>query len=241
MTVAPAVAASILLSAAFVLSAEAGTAKISARLVAPLVFPVMLEPGERLPKFVVLVNNPTPVAREVLVEAFAVAEDKTLLKRYSLSANVGGKESALLKTTLEPCHAGFTEAACSIGAIQVRAYSGERVDQPRPLPKWLQLGDTNLASSLDSFGKGQAEASVVVTNSSSRDAHVYLRFRLYDRTGLQVVVCNNERSPIFSDSNLLVPAGLSVRLGCSASPFEDTADTPAKVRVELLGYEQRQE
>jgi hypothetical protein len=29
------------------------------------------------------VSNPTPVARQVLVEAFAVAEDKTLLKARS--------------------------------------------------------------------------------------------------------------------------------------------------------------
>jgi hypothetical protein len=146
-------------------------------------------------------------------------------------------DSALIKTTLEPCHAGFTETSCSIGAIQVRAHSGERVYQPRSLPSWVQLGSTNVASSFDSFGKQQAEASVVVTNSGSRDAHVYLRFRLYNRAGFQVAVCSNEPRPVYTDNNLRVPAGLSMRLGCSVSPFEDVADTPAKVRVELLGWE----
>ena len=230
----------VLFSAALVALADTSSVKIAVRLVEPATFPVVLELGAQLPKLVVLVTNPTPVARQLVVEAFAVAEDKTVLKQYSLSENVRAGDSALIKTTLQPCHAGFTEASCSIAAIQVRAHAGDRVYQPRSLPSWIQLGETNVGSSFDSFGKRQADASVVVTNRGSRDAHVYLRFRLYNAAGFQVAVCSNEPRPIFSDDNLLAPGGLSVRLGCSVSPFQDVADVPSRVRVELLGWEHRQ-
>jgi hypothetical protein len=119
------------------------------------------------------------------------------------------------------------------------AYSSEREPQPRSVPPWLQLSESHVATSIDSFGKREAEASVVVTNNAAQDAHVYLRFRLYNDDGFQVAVCSNGPRPIFSDNNLLVPARLAARLGCAASPFEGVAEVPSKVRVELLGWEQR--
>lgn len=230
----------VLFASAAAISAETARMKVPVRLVAPAVLPVVLEPGEELPRIVVRVSNPTPFARQVVVEAFAIGEDKTLLARYAMSEDMGAGDHALMTITMEPCHAGFTEAPCTIAEIQVRAYAGERQLQPQTLPSWLQLANTEVTSSLDSFDKRQAEASVVVTNTGIRDVHVYLRFRLYNRAGLQVAVCRNEPRPIFTDSNLLVPAGLSVRVRCGVSPFEDVPDAPSKIRVDLLGWEERQ-
>jgi hypothetical protein len=140
---------------------------------------------------------------------------------------------------MQPCHAGFTEQTCSVADIQVRAFSDQVLPQPRRIPPWLRLSSTNSASSRDAFGKLQAEASVVATNGGSTDAHVYLRFRLYNHDGLQVAVCTNEPRPIFSDNNILVPGGSSIRIGCTVNEFEDVADEPSTIRVELLGWELR--
>jgi hypothetical protein len=208
-------------------------------LVAPATVPILLAYGEDLPKLDILVTNPTPAARRVLVEAFAFDERQTLLNKYALSENVRAGDSALIGTTMQPCHAGFTEQTCSVAAVQARASSGEVVKQPIFLPAWLRASGTNVTSSIEAFGKREAVASVVVTNDNSRDAHIYLRFRLYNGKGFQVAVCNNEARPIFSDTNLLVPAGTSARLGCTSDAFRDVADVPTSVRVELLGWELR--
>src|SRR5207245_7320691 len=121
-----------------------------ARLVSPTA-PVRLAYGEDLPKLLVLVSNPTPVAREVHVEAFAFGEDKTLLSKYSLSENVRPGDSALIKEGMEPCHTGFTEISCSVGAIQVRALAGEPVSQSRSISSCLRLSDTEVASLIELF------------------------------------------------------------------------------------------
>lgn len=209
--------------------------KIPARLVAPAT-PIEIAYGEELPKLDILVTNPTPVARRVLVEAFAFDDDQVLLNKYSVWANVRAGDSALVRTVMEPCHVGFTERTCSIGTVHVRAVSEEILTTPKSVPAWLRIGRTNILSSIEEFGKRDAVASVV-TNQNRRDAHVYLRLRLYNLKGVQVAVCNNEARPVFSDTNLLVPAGTSTRLGCSTDPFSDVADVPTDVRVELLGWE----
>jgi hypothetical protein len=232
-------AVTLLLSSTLVVSGKTASVKVPVRLLIPASFPVALAYGKGFPKLVVLVSNPTSVARQVVVEAFEFGEDKTLLKQYFLSENIRAGDSALITDVMEPCHSGFTERSCSVGAIQVRASSEQVVNQPKPLPPWLQLGATDFDSSIDPFGKRQAEASVVVTNSGDRDAHVYLRLRLYNRSGFQVAVCTNEPRPFFSDNNLLVPAGASTRLGCAVSPFKDVADVPSNVRVELLDWQRR--
>lgn len=223
--------------ASLTLSAGAPSIRIPARLVAPATVPILLAYGEELPKLDILVTNPTPAARRVLVEAFTFDEHQTLLNKYALSENVRAGDSALIRTKMQSCHAGFTERTCSVATVQVRASSGEVVKQPISLPAWLRVSGTNFTSSIEAFGKREAVASVVVTNDNSRDAHIYLRFRLYNGKGFQVAVCNNEARPIYSDTNLLVPAGSSTRLGCSSDPFDDVADVPTNVRVELLGWE----
>jgi len=228
-----------LLLSGFVVSANGAAVKLPVRLVAPATFPVVLTPGDPLPKLVVLVRNTTPIARQVVVEAFAFGEDKTLLKQYSLAENVRAGDSALVLEVMEPCHAGFTETACSVGAVQVRAFSEELANQPKPLPPWLHFGASDFSTSFDSFGRRQAGASVVVSNTGGSDAHVYLRFRLYNSSGFQVAACNNERRPIFSDNNILVPSGSATRLWCEVSPFKEVPDVPSTVRVELLGWETR--
>jgi len=226
----------LLAGASLTLAAGAPSVKIPARLVAPAT-PILIAYGKEPPKLDILVTNPTPVARRVLVEAFTFDDTQILLNKYSLWANVRAGDSALVRTVMGPCHAGFTERTCSVGTIQVRAVSGEILSQPRSLPAWLRLQNTNFASSIEEFGKREAVASVVVTNDHGRDAHVYLRFRLYNVKGVQVAVCNNEARPVFSDTNLLVPAGTSTRLGCSSDPFSDVAEVPTSLRVELLGWE----
>jgi hypothetical protein len=229
----------VIVLASLTLSAGAPSVRIPARLIAPATVPILLAYGAELPKLDIFVTNPTPVARRVLVEAFAFDEHQTLLNRYSLSESVRAGDSALVRTTMEPCHAGFTERTCSVAAVQVRARSEEVVRQPRSLPAWIRLASTNVTSSIEAFGKREAVASVVVTNDDSRDAHIFLRFRLYNTKGFQVAVCNNEARPIFSDTNLLVPSGTSTRLGCTSDAFRDVADVPTSVQVELLGWELR--
>lgn len=226
--------------ASLTLLANTPSVKIPARLVAPATVPILLAYGEDLPKLDILVTNPTPAARRVLVEAFAFDENQTLLNKYALSENVRAGDSALIRTTMQPCHSGFTERTCSVAAVQVRASSGEVVRQPISLPVWLRMSGTNFSSSIEAFGKREAVASVVVTSDNSRDAHIYLRFRLYNGKGFQVAVCNNEARPIYSDTNLLVPAGSSTRVGCTTNAFDDVADVPTNVRVELLAWELRQ-
>jgi len=104
-------------------------------------------------------------------------------------------------------------------------------------PPWLRLSSTAVASSIEPFGRREAQASVIATSNSKHDAHIFLRFRLYNRSGYQVAVCTNGPQPVFSDMNLLVPADSSARIGCSVDAFRDVADVPVSVRVELLGWE----